>query len=87
MKHDCLKAHGGTWSKCIVCDGRDHLEGCTSRKIPIIDCCEARHKALHNSGQTRGISDSSFFMWTPDFPLGVHYLDKDFIEKAKVTSK
>ena len=61
-RHNCgfqdKGAHLG-WMTCTVCDGRIHLEGCTSRKNPAKDCCEARHKKLHDNGQTVGIVDKS----------------------------
>lgn len=57
---------------CVVCEGRLHQEGCTSRKNKQKDCCPARHKMLHDQGLVMGIVDSSFFMWTPEYPQGVH---------------
>jgi len=60
------------WPICTVCDGRIHLPTCTSRMRKDIDCCPARHKMLHDAGQVRGISDASFFMWSPEHPGGYH---------------
>ena len=67
MRHECSKAANGKyWSLCVVCEGRVHLSGCTTKRNPSRDCCEARHVKLHNAGQTRGIGDSSLPM------LGTH---------------
>ena len=70
MRHVC-NAHG-QWSHCCICDGRIHQEGCTSRMNPAKDCCPARHKRLHDAGQTRGLLDDSQAMWSPEHPQGYH---------------
>lgn len=73
MRHDCANmTNGGAggWTTCIACDGRLHLEGCTTKRDPRKDCCEARHRRLHEQGQTVGLWDSSVPM------LGSHREDK-----------
>lgn len=69
-KHKCNKQDIGQrhlgWSHCIVCEGREHEEGCTVKRNPKKDCCPARHKHLHDQGITRGITDSSFLMYNSD---------------------
>lgn len=62
------------WAHCCVCEGRIHLPDCTTLTHPNKqkDCCGARHKMLHDQGHVRGLDDSSFIMWTPDYPMGVH---------------
>jgi hypothetical protein len=62
--HNCRT--NGQWAHCIVCDGRLHKQGCTTKRNPAIDCCQARHEQLHAKGQIRGLFDSSFEM------LGTH---------------
>ncbi len=69
-RHNCTTA--GTWSTCVVCDGRIHLDGCTTKRRSSIDCCPTRHKLLFDRGQVRGIWDSSFLMWSPEHPEGIH---------------
>lgn len=64
--HQCNKSGGGvTWSLCIVCEGRIHASGCTSRRRPDLDCCEARHRKLHDSGRVWGLGDASLPMFDP----------------------
>lgn len=64
MKHECNKwINGKQWGHCCVCNGREHMPGCTSKKNPKIDCCNERHRALYLQGQTVGIGDSSQPMW------------------------
>jgi hypothetical protein len=53
----------GGWPICTACLGRMHQPECTSRKDKTRDCCDARHKMLHEQGQTHGIDDSSIVMW------------------------
>lgn len=57
---------------CTVCCGRVHLPGCTTKPNRQKDCCESRHKMLFDQGQTRGIDDRSFVMWSTNYPLGFH---------------
>jgi hypothetical protein len=72
-RHECGKmTNGKDWMHCCICNGRIHLEGCTSERNKNRDCCPARHKMLYDAGHTRGISDDSFLMWTPYFTEGVH---------------
>lgn len=52
----------GHWQHCSVCNGRVHLEGCTSRRNKNADCCEARHRMLFEQGHRVGLSDSSLPM-------------------------
>lgn len=70
MTHKCNPL--GQWSHCVICDGRIHLAGCTTRPNKHKDCCPARHKMLYDSGHARGLNDSSFLMWTLAHPMGVH---------------
>lgn len=76
MRHDCGNTGGSFgnkgWSMCIVCKGRLHLDGCTSKKNKHKDCCPARHKMLHDAGNVKGIADDSFFMWSEKYPFGWH---------------
>lgn len=72
MRHKCNQPE---WSHCCICDGRIHEEGCKARMSQDRDCCPEPHKMLHDRGQTRGIGDSSFIMWTPTHPYGVHRTD------------
>lgn len=66
-KRECNKAGGGReFPMCCSCDGRIHLPGCTTKRNRNRDCCLARHKMLHDAGQTRGIYDGSLEMWTPE---------------------
>jgi hypothetical protein len=58
----------GGWNYCVVCEGRIHLQNCTSRRNPEKDCCLARHKMLHEQGQTKGLIDSSLTMYDPNNP-------------------
>jgi hypothetical protein len=68
-KHRCNKSSNGvTWNLCIVCEGRIHNAGCTTKRDKSKDCCEARHKMLHDAGQTIGITDLSFKMYDPGKP-------------------
>lgn len=72
MRHQCTNPGTNDWSHCCICDGRIHLDGCTSKRNRQKDCCPARHKMLHDQGHTRGLADSSFLMWTPEHPEGLH---------------
>jgi hypothetical protein len=77
QRHDCGVTTGhrktqDNWVHCCVCNGRMHLEGCTSRKDKNKDCCPARHKMLHDAGQVRGIADDSMAMWSSEHPEGYH---------------
>ncbi len=69
VRHDC--APKGHWSHCCICDGRIHLDGCTSRRT-VKDCSPDRHKMLFDAGQVRGINDDSFLTWSPAHPSGMH---------------
>lgn len=61
--HKCNKsANGKGWSICQACDGRIHLQGCTSKRDPKKDCCRERHEVLWGAGQTFGIHDASLPM-------------------------
>jgi hypothetical protein len=73
-EHECAKWSDGSrqWSYCVVCEGRIHMAGCTSRRSALKDCCPARHKMLHDSGKKRAIADHSFLMWTAEHTTGVH---------------
>ena len=51
------------WPVCTACGGRMHLPTCTTRRNKHKDCCPERHKMLHDTGQKRGIVDSSIVMW------------------------
>lgn len=51
---------------CSACDGRVHISGCTAKRDKAKDCCVARHRMLHDAGETRGRYDSSLIMWTPE---------------------
>jgi hypothetical protein len=76
-RHLCSTlTNGKDWTHCCICDGRIHETGCTSRRDRHKDCCEARHKMLFDSGQTKGLSDTSFFMWSAEDLLGWHPNDK-----------
>jgi hypothetical protein len=66
---------------CVVCEGRIHLPGCTSRRNRLKDCCPARHKMLFDQGHTRGLDDSSYVMWSPEHPGGYHPNDIRKIDK------
>jgi len=57
--HACGK---NGWAECTVCRGRIHQVGCTTRKRPQIDCCQLRHRILHDTGQTTGLDDRSQMM-------------------------
>lgn len=73
MRHDCSKAvNGKYWHICPICDGRIHDDGCTTKRNPKKDCCPERHKMLHDAGNTKGLNDSSYFMWSEDHPEGYH---------------
>lgn len=74
MRHNC--SPNGNWPTCVVCDGRIHFAGCTTKPDPKKDCCAGRHKMLHDAGQVRGIYDDSFLMWTPEHPNGLHEKDE-----------
>lgn len=71
-RHNCGQ---DGWHICPICNGRIHEDGCTSKLDKQKDHCPERHKMLHDTGQTRGLADNSFFMWTPEFPEGVHFSD------------
>lgn len=59
-RHPCNQStNGKDWMHCNVCDGRVHLEGCTSKRNPKIDCCKRRHRSLYDAGHTRGLLDSA----------------------------
>lgn len=66
QRHLCQPPPGQEWATCIQCDGRIHLDGCTSRRNKERDCCRARHEMLYLQGQTRGIWDRSLPMLKPD---------------------
>lgn len=84
MRHNCNKQDGKQgWSYCATCNGRIHLDGCTARKNKKLDCCEARHEMLYNTGQSRGIADDSMVMWCPSFPGGCHKNDISPAERDK----
>jgi hypothetical protein len=59
----------GEWPHCSVCDGRIHEPGCTAKMRPAVDCCPARHKTLHDQGQTKGVNDS--LGWHPNDPAAL----------------
>ena len=61
------------WLMCVTCDGRIHLDGCTTKKNRLKDCCAARHKMLFEQGLVRGIYDDSQHMLAGYFP---EYNDK-----------
>ena len=62
-RHDCANLQmtnkGNGWGMCVVCDGRFHLPGCTSKRNKHKDCCEARHQMLWDAGQKVGLFDES----------------------------
>jgi hypothetical protein len=70
-KHHTCNANG-EWSYCCVCDGRIHLDDCTTRKDQTKDCCPKRHKMLFDNGHVRGLGDSSMAMWSETEPYGYH---------------
>ena len=67
MRHNCgyqdLVGNKNTWRTCSVCDGRIHMEGCTTKKNPKKDCCKTRHLQLIKKGHVKGLYDSSVPMW------------------------
>jgi hypothetical protein len=63
--HECWRQG---WQTCTACNGRIHQAGCTSRPDKHKDCCEARHKMLHDQGHTHGLDDSSIVMYDPNNP-------------------
>ena len=73
-RHQCwqLGNNGNGWHVCPICEGRIHIQGCTSRPNRLRDCCAARHKMLFDQGHIVGLCDSSFIMWTPEHPEGIH---------------
>lgn len=67
MAHRCNRmGNGREWLICVACEGRMHAAGCTSRRNPAKDCCEARHVELHNNGCIWGLLDTAVPM------LGTH---------------
>jgi len=58
-RHDCWRAG---WVECVVCGGHMHQQGCTSKRDPEKDCCQARHQMLHDRGHVVGLVDSSIPM-------------------------
>lgn len=70
MIHACQRmGNGREWCLCVVCHGRLHMNGCTSRRRAAIDCCEERHKVLALvKGHSRGLDDSSLPMYDPNRP-------------------
>lgn len=78
-RHDC--GPRGEWSHCCICDGRIHLDGCTSRRT-LSDCGPARHAFLFARGHVRGINDSSFLMWSDAHPEGVHRSEMSDVERT-----
>lgn len=64
VRHNCSGKGfpGYDWATCVVCEGRFHLDGCTTKRNPKKDCCEARHALLDSMGIERGIADSSLPM-------------------------
>jgi hypothetical protein len=71
-RHQCGR---DGWHHCPICDGRIHEDGCTSKMDPRKDHCPERHKMLFDRGQIKGLSDDSFFMWSPEHPEGFHPSD------------
>lgn len=59
-RHNCGRtANGVDWSVCSACEGRIHLDGCTSRRDRMRDCCAARHAMLWAAGEKLGRNDAS----------------------------
>ena len=58
-RHECWREG---WRGCTACDGRVHLEGCTSKRDPSIDCCKRRHQLLYERGHKWGLCDPSVGM-------------------------
>lgn len=77
MRHICRQqgAGGRGWHTCTACDGRIHLEGCTTKKNKHRDCCPERHKMLFDAGEVYGLIDGSHVMWAEDYPHGYHPYD------------
>jgi hypothetical protein len=80
-RHNC--GNGVNWPMCVVCNGRIHLEGCTTKRRHALDCCATRHAKLYTQGQVRGVFDDSFLMWSPEHPTGVHLGQMSERERAR----
>lgn len=55
-RHNCFSPG---WQECTACGGRIHRPGCTTKKRPAKDCCDARHRKLYNEGHKVGLYDST----------------------------